>query len=99
MSNREETDSKRTCKKQMRKRFTGGGTKKGQRNITTNRGQACGCVKNRVGHLPGKIDNRTIKVKKEKLMQRGRPVDATKKRKKNFSMQWGETTNSEERNQ
>ena len=71
---REDTNSKRTVKKQMPKRFRGSGTKARQWNIITERRQPLSRVENPVGHLPRKIDDGTIKAKwrTSKENQRGK---------------------------
>ena len=60
---REDTERKRTVKKQMPKRFTGRATKARQWNIITERTQPLSRVENPAGHLPRKIDDGTFKAK------------------------------------
>ena len=79
---RQNADGERTVKKQVLQRLTRSRTKARQRNIITKRGQAFGSIENPMGHLPGKVNNGTIKIKKEKLTPSGGPIKRTKKRKK-----------------
>ena len=68
----------------MLQRLTGSRTKARQRNIVTKRGQAFSSIENPMGHLPGKVNNRTAEIKKEKLTPSGTPIKRTKKRKKHL---------------